>query len=504
MIQTKNQTELKPAPFYNNPQLVIKFGLQPHKMFIGGRGVGKTTIIADEVIKYLSAMPRGKVSLNGLTYFHIRTKSLPPIIDHWERRGLYREIHYFVGRKAPSNLKWPEPYQPPLDYTNCIHFFNGFVIEFNSFDRPEMARSGSYDGLIFDEATKLKKYAIDSDVMPANRGNVDRFGHLYFHHGTLLLGSMPLSSEGDWVFEYEALQNKLPHRYMYLEASAYENIKILGENYFRDLKQTLPKVIFNLEVLNIRRAQNVNKFYPLLSEKMHGYAGCYDYSYYDRINQDPTKQLVQDSRGDGDCYKNEPLFASFDFGSTQNCIVVAQMHNDAREMPIIKNFFVENETLKTVVNKFITYYEYHPTKEVYLYGGSDGRRKNDAASRQSYFDDVIEILTKAGWEVYLKAELFEIQHMDKFQFWHKFLSGEYNSVPRFRINTVNAYETFFSMENAPILPDEIKKDKRSERNTREPRWKATDLSDAVDNLYYWMFFQSVGEQAHTNEVYFGY
>ena len=81
--------------------------------------------------------------------------------------------------------------------------------------------------------------------------------------------------------------------------------------------------------------------------------------------------------------------------------------------------------------------------------------------------------------------------------------GEYNSVPTFRINTVNAYETFFSMENAPILPDEIKKDKRSERNTRGPRWKATDLSDAVDNLYYWMFFQSVGEQSYTNEVYFG-
>ncbi len=50
------------------------------------------------------------------------------------------------------------------------------------------------------------------------------------------------------------------------------------------------------------------------------------------------------------------------------------------------------------------------------------------------------------------------------------------------------------MENAPILPDEIRKDKRSERNTKDPRWMATDLSDAVDNLYYWMFYQSVGEQ----------
>ena len=91
------ELQIRPAPYYNFPQLVIKLSSRPHKMFIGGRGVGKTTIIADEVIKYISAMPRGKVSLNGLTYFHIRTKSLPPIIDHWERRGLYRGIHYFIG-----------------------------------------------------------------------------------------------------------------------------------------------------------------------------------------------------------------------------------------------------------------------------------------------------------------------------------------------------------------------------------------------------------------------
>ena len=498
-----NQIPIKPSPYYNYPQMVIKFALQPHKMFIGGRGVGKTTIIADEVIKYLGAMPRGKVSLNGLTYFHIRTKSLPPIIDHWERRGLYRGIHYFVGRKAPSNLKWEEPFQPPLDYTNCIHFYNGFVLEFNSFDRPEMARSGSYDGLIFDEVTKLKKYAIDSDVMPANRGNVDRFGHLYFHHGTLFLGSMPLNSDGDWVFEYETLMAKYPQRYLYLEASAYENIKILGENYFHDLKRTMHKQIYNLEVLNKRRTTNVNMFYPLLSNSMHGYQGCYDYTFYDLLNQDPTKEPVQDSRGDGDCYKSEPLYVSFDFGSTQNCIVVAQMHSDTREMPIIKNFYVENETLKTVVGMFIKYYEHHPTKEMYLYGGSDGRRKNDAASRQTYFDDVVEMLSKAGWQVYLKAELYEAQHMDKFNFWHKFLIGENSSVPRFRINMVNAYETFFSMENAPVLPDEFKKDKRSERNSKEPRWKATDLSDAVDNLYYWMFYSCLGEQSYTNEVMFG-
>ena len=58
---------IKSAPYYNDPQLKILLSTKPHKTFIGGRGVGKTTIIAEEIIKYFVAMPRGKISLNGHT-----------------------------------------------------------------------------------------------------------------------------------------------------------------------------------------------------------------------------------------------------------------------------------------------------------------------------------------------------------------------------------------------------------------------------------------------------
>lgn len=491
-------SEVKPAPYLNNPQVAIQLSHSPHKVFIGGRGVGKTTIIAEDIIRYFVAMPRGKISLNGLTYFHIRTKSLPPIIDHFERRGLYRGIHYFIGHKAPNTFRWPEPYAPPLDYTNCIHFFNGFVVEFNSFDRPEMARSGSYDGMIFDECTKLKKTAIDADVLPANRGNRDRFGHLRFHHGTLFLGTMPLTSDGDWVFDYEKLALELPFRYCYLEASAMQNIRILGEMYFRDLQRVLPKIVYDLEVLNIRRKQNVNGFYPLLSADVHGYSDSYDYSFID--NTDTAQGSMFDCRADKDCIPDEPLYVSFDFGTTQNCLVVAQWIRPAEVFRLIRNFFVENETLSVLVQRFIDHYQPKPYKFVYLYGGSDGNRRNDAASRDSYFDDVRAQLSKAGWQVQLRAELYEAHHMDKYQFWFKFLSGDYPGVPAFRINMNNAMETFFSMDNAPILPQEFKKDKSSERKKDQPRWKATDLSDAADNLFYWLLSPLAGEQLPGNEI----
>ena len=491
-----------PAPYYNEPQFVIKTCTRPHKMFIGGRGVGKTTIIADQVIDCLKVMPRGKISLNGLTYFHIRTKSLPPIIDHWERRGLYRGIHYFIGTKAPKKLEWLEAYQPPMDYTNCIHFYNGFTVEFNSFDRPEMARSGSYDYMVFDEVTKLKKSAIDSDVLPANRGNNDRFGKSRFHHGTLFLGSQPLTPTGDWVFDYESLMNEFPNEFMFLEAGARFNEYILGPRYFNDLKRVLPKMIYEIEVDNKRREKNINGFYPSLNDKIHCYYDSYNYSYYDSINHDVREQGSIDSRGDADCIKDDPLYLSFDFGSTQNCIVVAQWHRSISEFPIIKNFYVENETLKVLVNNFIDYYSHHSDKHIFLYGGSDGTRRNDASSRQTYFDDVTDQLSKAGWTVRLCAELHEISHMDKFLFWHKFLANDIDNLPSFKINMNNANETFVSMDAAPILPQEFKKDKSSERRTDQPRWKATDLSDAVDNLYYWLFFQSVSNDEPMHDMMF--
>lgn len=488
------------APYYNNPQLVIKLCSKPYKMFIGGRGIGKTTIIADQIIDCLSVMPRGKISMNGLTYFHIHTKSLPPIIDHWERRKLYRDIHYFIGHRAPKKFGWDEPYQPPLDYSKCIHFWNGFVVEFNSFDRPEMARSGSYDYMIFDETTKLKKSAIDSDVMPANRGNNDRFGHIRYHHGTMMLGSQPLTPAGDWVFEYEKLAKEFPKEYLFLEASARENIKILGEKYFRSLKRSLPSIVYDLEVENNRRKQNVNGFYPALNEKRHCYYDSYDYGFIDAYND----KTFNDSRKDKDCLKDLPLYLSFDFGSTQNCLVVAQWHKTINQFPTIKNFYVENEMLGTLVKMFIDYYQHHPKRDIFLYGGSDGNRKNDAASRSTYFEDVSKQLSAAGWNVYLRANLYEASHMDKFIFWNKFLANDNPNVPAFAINMNNANETYVSMSSAPVLPDEFKKDKSSERKTDQPRWKATDLSDAVDNLYYWLFNDSLVDRGpHSDMIILG-
>jgi hypothetical protein len=206
---------------YNRPQIAIKLSNARHKMIVAGRGVGKTTILGDDMIDSAKAMPRGKEGFVGLTYFHLKTKSMPVIINHWEKLGSKKDKHYFVGRKAPKNWQWKEAYQPVLDYKNCIIFFNGYTIEFLSMDRPEMARSGSYDFLRADEAAKIEHHSLVTDIFPANRGNNDRFGHVRRHHGTMFTTTHALDVAGEWIYNYRQFA-KDDTDYFYLEASAEE------------------------------------------------------------------------------------------------------------------------------------------------------------------------------------------------------------------------------------------------------------------------------------------
>ncbi len=474
--------DLVPAQYYNYPQLVMKLSSRPHKMGIWGRGTGKTTILGDEIVDIVELMPRGKIGFCGLTYFHLKTKSLPAIIDQWERRGYYRDLHYFIGHKPPKSYKWVDPYQPPMDYQHCISFYNGAIVELISFDRPEMARSGNYDYIFGDEITRLKKSALDSDVLASNRGNKFRFGHLRQHHGTMFFGTMPITQEAQWVFDHENYMDQDPDEFLYLEASALDNAEVLGEKYFRDNKRMMPSVVYDLEILNKRPQINLNGFYPLLT-KGHFYSASYNYTYYDA-----AEAAAVDSRGDLDCDPARPLDFSLDFGSRINCAVVGQEHG--MEYRGIKNFYVDHPgIIDDLVDSFTTYYEHHKQKMVYLWGGADGRT-HKANSKLTYFEQVTKLLQLKGWTVQLMYPGVEAGHMAKYLFWNNFLKEEHPGVPVFRMNENNCSHTIVSMQNAPIKPLEIKKDKRSEADLKLPQWKATHLSDAMDNLVYWKYFQA--------------
>lgn len=479
---------------YNPPQLAIKLSSARHKMVVAGRGVGKTTMLADDMGDLARIMPRGKEGFIGQTYFHIKTKSMPVIINHWEKLGFKKDLHYFVGRKPPKTWGIIEAYMPPLDYKNAILFRNGYTIEFLSMDRPEMARSGSYDFLRGDEAAKIKHSALTADIFPANRGNNDRFGHLRRHHGTMFTTTHALNQLGHWVYDYEqyALEDK---DYFYIEASARENIKILGENFFKDHKRTMPQILYNLEILNIKPKKLSNVFYPKFNYETHTYPPSYNYHFIDD-DSDNNEGLLSatDSRIDADVLENQALDLSFDFGARINCLVVGQEQFPSYK--IVRALFVLQPEIKSqLVENFIQKYRFHKNKLVYLYGGSDGNRRSDYDSSKTYFEKVIEQLNAAGWRVEPRYRLHEINHQKKFQFFNEYLAGLLIKHPALEINRENAKDLIISLENAPLKDHIIEKDKSSERQDI-PQNEATHLSDAFDNLIYWKFSDEAYDYAN--------
>jgi hypothetical protein len=60
---------------------------------------------------------------------------------------------------------------------------------------------------------------------------------------------------------------------------------------------------------------------------------------------------------------------------------------------IILQFNCSSVPIVPVLNK------YYKNKTIYLYGGSDGTRKNDAISRDTYFSEVEKWLIAAKWNV---------------------------------------------------------------------------------------------------------
>lgn len=463
----------------NAVQAITVLSKARHKMLVCGRGLGKTTLIAEILLLLLRLFPRGKVGLIGMTYYHIKTKSLPVIIKHWEKRGFRKDVHYFVGRKPPKNWKWPEAYMPPQDNTHSIVFFNGFTVEFISMDRPDVARSGNYDFLVGDEAAKIKSDSLESDILPARRGNKDVFGHIPQHLGTLWCTTHALSVEGNWIYKYKDLAEN-DDNYFYLEASAMHNIKNLGENYFKDNERMMSKARYDLEILNIRPLVKSDSFYPKFSYEEHTYTPIYNYNLLD------VNSKITDSRKDLDCKPGDMLDISFDFGSRLNCAVVGQS-KDEDEYRLIKNFFLPApQVLSDMVKDIIEYYKHHQNKVFKLYGGSDGNRKSDYDSTLSYYDKIVQQLQAAGWKVIPMFDNKEINHKDKYIFFTELYAGTNPALPTIAMNQENFKEGIISLRNAPLKKDVIKKDKSSERKDIE-QWQATHLSDAKDNLLYHKF-----------------
>ncbi len=447
-----------------------------------GRGGGKSTAFGRVIADQVMAMPRSIGICVGSSYTQILTRTLPSTIHGLEMHGIYKDLHYFVGRKAPEKWGFPEPYMPPLNYKYALHFWNGAVLLLVSQDRPGTGRGLNSDWVLADEAGLLDKTALDNDVRLTCRGsNREAFLGIPQFEREFYATSTPVTARGDWWFEMEQTAIEQPDNSLFLRCPSHVNLQNLGKDYFKRLKATLYPHTYRAEILCERIKKVKDCFYPLYDEKLHTYVN-YNYNYYDKLIQGSKPTCL----GDADILRDKPLILGVDWGAAINCLCVAQL--EPAQLTFLKSMFVLDKNKKIIddlAKDFCTYYAPHRNKMVYLCYDNTGNNRQ-ANSYLTYAQQFSNILKASGWKVITRTKGgTNPRHSLKYQIWNSILREEETEreVPRVRFNRENCRELLVSMGNAKSKTDKgyIQKDKSSERKL-ELRQHATDLSDAADSI----------------------
>lgn len=480
--------------YVNAKQEAFLQARQKRRSFVGGRGSGKSTVLGHQTRQEFNYLARAKVFLAGLTYNQILTKTLPSAMDAWSQNGLVeyeKELgygHFVVGKRPPPH--WIKPYQQPRNFENAISFINGYCIEMLSLDRPDTARGGNYDGGHMDESALIKEDVLNTILLPMIRANRHRFSH-YMHHTFCDYTSAAWLPEGQWIYKTEERAKKDPQDAFFLESTAYDNFAVLGEPYFKNLKESLSQMQWDVEVMNKRLKKLPNSFYPNFLPSRHCVWNTYHY-------QEQDNGLVIPS--DSDCDSNRPIDLSWDFNAAFTSFIVTQEHGN--EERFLNALFVKESDTNVVdaaATLFCDTYQGHRKKEVAIYGDRNGNNKS-AGSNYTFYQQIVNKLTERGWTCRMMVEGLDPDHRLKHFLLNEMLAETNPRLPLVRINQNKCKNLIISIQQSPITPD-WKKNKTSEKYLLLQE-HATHFSDCFDNLLYKKYAHRIQAQAPTYQVYF--
>lgn len=489
-----NQSEAHYRPIYYNTAQWLAWNVPAtvkHVDLEWGRGTGKTTVFARFTRAIAEDLPRGVFQWEVPTYQKFLTEIIPAYIHALEMQGLYKDLHYFIGRRPPARWRWPEPYKPPIKYDNFITFWTGFGINLLSQDIHGAGRGLSTDGRFADEACLLSKKKLDEESGPSIRGsNARELGGRRYFDFRIMASSTALTKEGAWFIEREEAAQMLPGEHKFIRANCVENILLgyLKPDYLTQARRDCAdEVTFQAEYLNIRPRFVRNGFYALLDGDRHAYTN-FDYGHYaNRIGGTP------DCRGDGDLVAGQPLVLGADWGAAINSLVAGQ--NLPGEFRALKNFFslgADGETQDDLFRRMDEYYAPHKAAcpDLFLWYDATGNAAT-GNTKLTRAQQAEALLTGMGWRVRrMTLTGTNPRHFEKYRLWERILQERDPRMPRFRINRQNCRELWVSMSNAKAktAPNgEIRKDKSGERADNPQRQYATDLSDALDQPVFGLF-----------------
>lgn len=456
----------KYLPFFlNHKQLEFKQAKQKFRVWLGGRGSGKTNIEAETINDNMDELPGSKGFLYGIDLVQMKTKEVVELQSVWERMGMvewtpsYPMGDYVIGIKPPKGFKVVNKYKK---WENVVSFPDGCTIELIS-QNQRGNRGGSYDWGVIVEASLLKEREFWKDIYPMVRGNQYKYDSVRYLSLTMF-SNMPWLTTNYWIPDLKNLAEEKPDEFFFLESTIYDNISVLGEKLIEKTKAMLMKtqpLVWKIEYMNQKNAVLDNAFYNYFNDAKHTYL---DNSF----GVDPLHN------------PNEKLLLSIDFNDNLNTCTAGQYINGVRSYQ--KEFYTyANEQYTDLATQVNDYYSSHQIEKViHLMGCQDGHDRKDINGK-TYFNNIRDLLMKKGWIIKIITKAWERNpdhYIKHFQI-NEVLKAE-QELTKVKINQDKCPFTIKSIMGAQRLKNG-KKDKSSEKKLKGlERLKATDLSDTFD------------------------
>jgi len=510
-------------------------------MFIGGRGVAKTTDIqAERSQDVVYDMPRAYSALIGDTYDNVARNIAPSLLEGWVRKGWQEGVHFVTDERPPKNFD--KPYKPPMTYKHTISTFNGHFFNIGSLAQPTSLAGNSYQHFFIDEAKnchfdKLKK------LFPALRGDYTLFGHSPFFLGMTATTDMPRIGDGehDWILNYEKEMSKervlvaieagiklneikmklykakksrnksriksLTNQYviwkelwvrsrmdltMFFTVSSFANADILRKDYFLKTLQSLGIEEFKSAVLSLKEELRAGeKFYVNLGEH-HFFDDGVNIDYYQKFKL--TEKVKESSEGLRYIQHNQPLDCGIDFGN--QCSMVMGQEKGSYYYILKDIYTLAPESSKELAKKFIDFFKFHKNKVLYMYYDRSGNQYK--AVKRDWATEIKDHIERyegvpTGWKVKLMSEdQGTIYQEQEFKFAKSLLGEHYPKLPKLKIDKHQCRHLKSSMELTKTKTSKkngstvIEKDKSSEKNLalKKLPMHSTNFSDAFKYLIY--------------------
>ena len=515
--------------YLNQAQAYMLALMTKNMTMVGGRGIGKGLIAASLLRRNVEGMPGSNTALVGPNSKRMWTNIIPSWDTHLRRWGFIENVHYAWAKKPAKAWGWKEPIIKPMNWENTLSFYNGSYATVISQDRKGTSNSQSFDFVLIDEAKFVDFEQLKDETIPANRGNGNVFGHLYYHHGIAKFSDMPTTKKGsgflndrekcdvEKVRTLEGLLRELmvlkmaladkvavherpsaaelhylrrlsravnmlrADTYLYKEFSSIENLEILGEDFINQCYRDMPPATFRTTIMCRRVEHSEDSFYNAKTDR-NLYTSV-NKTYIDSLGYDMDKLRHVDCRTDADIDLTAPLWVSFDANANINWGVVGQPGADMK-LRILKSFFVKYERrLPELVDDICQYYGPLKHKEMVFAFDSTFVGNNYGVNKADFHTVIKERFIQHGWvvrEIYIGQPW---QHPVKQQLINGMFLGQ--RTYQILINEENNPDLLVSIDSAMTVNGTNQKDKSGEKKPEteeDPLQGRTDGSDAFDTI----------------------